>query len=180
VKTALACLAGVLALATGVHVAWACDCVPPDPDVYLQQYPAAFVGRLVETRANHTVYVFAVEQAVKGDLGDTVEVVSAAYDAACGLEGRNGRRVGVFLRRKAGHWESSSCLQIAPAELERAAVDAGLTVTGPGAEETPSPSPQAAEPGPSSGDSRVPEILAGAAILAGAGVLLMLVRRRLR
>ena len=54
-------------------------------------------------------YVFRVDQAVKGDLPETITVRSAIDGAACGLGQGVGVSRGVFLRLVDGHWTTNFC-----------------------------------------------------------------------
>ena len=83
----------------------ACSCAEPDPIRTLAEVPAAFVGTVVDIRRiNHqsdfidVVFVFDVDEWVKGDLGDTVEIGSSEHGASCGFELVPGERSGVFVR----------------------------------------------------------------------------------
>ena len=117
------------ALAAGVDPARACSCAREDPRTVLAQADAAFVGTLLERRgaatprssADAVTLVFRVVETVKGRLGATVEVVTAASGASCGVEARIGQTIGLFLDRDGGVWRSNLCRQVAPAELRAAA-----------------------------------------------------------
>ena len=96
----------------------------------LDSADAAFIGRVVETRAapaddgeRELVYVFAVDSVVKGDLDDRVEVVSPLGGAACGFELRRDEASGILLRRDPVRetWTGGLCGQIAVGELIAAA-----------------------------------------------------------
>ncbi len=83
----------------------ACSCMPPDAIRTLDEVPAAFVGTVVDIRPiKHpsewldVLVVFEVDEWVKGDLGDVVEMASSAYGASCGFELELGQRSGVFVR----------------------------------------------------------------------------------
>ena len=83
-------------LAGGVESGQACSCALPDPRAALAQADGAFVGTLVSRRQleQQAVLVFSVERTLKGSIGRTVEVRTAANGAgvrprsAC----RNARR----------------------------------------------------------------------------------------
>ena len=115
----------VAALAAAVEPARACSCIQPDPWIFLKQADGAFVGRLTgkedldEGRARLT---FAVERAVKGEIGASVQVVTANNGAACGIEASVGQRIGLFLSREGGRWIGTLCWQVAPEDLLAAAV----------------------------------------------------------
>ena len=96
----------------------------------LDSADAAFIGRIVETRPvpggegeRELVYVFAVDSAVKGELGARVEVVSPLGGAACGFELRLDEASGILLRRDTVRevWLGGLCGQIAVGELIAAA-----------------------------------------------------------
>lgn len=99
----------------------ACSCAQLDPATGLAEYPAAFVGTLVDVSGQigafldsgaDTVYRFEVDEWVKGDLGDFVDVHSPAGGASCGIEVGVGNRTGVFLRVENGQLTSSLCSTI--------------------------------------------------------------------
>jgi hypothetical protein len=89
----------------------------------------AFVGTFVEKREPDNpqssladaVYVFRVDQVVKGSLPARIEVVSATSGASCGLEVSPGDRIGLFLSRDGPSWRSHLCAQIDPQRLLAAA-----------------------------------------------------------
>jgi hypothetical protein len=96
----------------------------------LDSADAAFIGRVVETRAaparegvRELVYVFSVDSVVKGELGERVEVVSPLGGAACGFELRRDEASGILLRRDTIRelWIGGLCGQIAVGELIAAA-----------------------------------------------------------
>ena len=125
-STVLVLLVAVAAATT--NEAAACSCAPGDPRRMLAQSDAAFVGRLVErssgpvsSSADPAIYRFKVEQTVKGQLGEHVDVVAAASGASCGIEARLGERIGLFLGRSGGGWRSSLCQQVDPQQLLAAA-----------------------------------------------------------
>ena len=115
IAVALAVTLSVFAFADGP--AHACSCAIGDPRDALHASDAAFVGALVSKDVNDqtAIYTFSVETSVKGDLGDSVDVESAAYGAACGFEVRVGRRIGILLRLQGdGDWAGGLCTQIDP------------------------------------------------------------------
>ena len=114
----------VASLAAAVEPARACSCIPPDPWSYLAKADGAFVGRLVsrrETGDGRASLLFNVERAVKGKIGDTVEVETANNGAACGIETSVGRRIGLFLVRERDAWTGHLCWQVEPEDLLAAA-----------------------------------------------------------
>lgn len=129
-KVAALCLAVLAAaLAARVEPAQACSCALGDPRAALARADAAFVGTLLERREppslrSSTVtvtLVFRVERAVKGRLGRTVEVRTAAGGASCGIELEVGQRIGLLLDRDGAGWNGTLCGQVAPARLLEAA-----------------------------------------------------------
>lgn len=89
-----------------------------DPSTVLDEYPAAFVGTLVDVdgqlaavfnSAADTIYRFEVENWVKGDLGPVVEIHSAANGASCGIEVGVGNRAGIIVRVDGDEYHSSLC-----------------------------------------------------------------------
>ena len=125
-KALLACVALLFAasLAAGVEPGRACSCALPDPRETLARGDGAFVGTLVSRREadQHAVLVFSVDRALKGSIGETVEVRTASNGAACGLEAPVGTRVGLVLERRGGAWHGYLCWQFAPDELLAAAL----------------------------------------------------------
>jgi len=96
----------------------ACSCAELDPAAALADYPAAFVGKLVDVDGQlgavfrsdaDTIYRFEVETWVKGDLGTLVEVHAAASGASCGIEVGIGNRAGIFLNVDGDQYSSSLC-----------------------------------------------------------------------
>lgn len=79
----------------------------------IERADAAFVGRLIEIRPfappappspsspQPSILTFAVEQRVKGDLKEQVEIVSFG-SGMCGIDGSVGRRMGLVLTRAQG------------------------------------------------------------------------------
>ncbi len=111
-------------LAGGVESGQACSCALPDPRAALAQADGAFVGTLVSRRQldQQAVLEFAVDRALKGSIGKTVEVRTASSGAACGIEAPIGTRVGLVLERRDGAWHGHLCWQFAPEELLAAAL----------------------------------------------------------
>jgi len=96
----------------------ACSCAELDPSTALDEYPAAFVGTLVDVDGQlgavfssdaDTIYRFEVENWVKGDLGPVVEIHSAANGASCGIEVGVGNRAGIMVRVDGDEYHSSLC-----------------------------------------------------------------------
>ncbi len=124
------------ALAVAVEPARACSCLPPDPWALLAKTDGAFVGRLVSRReadGDRAILVFSVERAVKGEIGDTVEIETPKSGASCGLEMPVGERIGLFLGRDGGKWFGNLCAQVAPEDLLAATVLPAPNGSGPAA-----------------------------------------------
>ena len=98
-----------------------------DPVTMLNEADAAFVGRPIAqeipndgpvfSTADPVVYTFEVEKAVKGDIGDQVEVHSLRSGASCGLEFRlpHRNRAGITLHlNEDGTYSSWLCDMIDP------------------------------------------------------------------
>ena len=97
------------------------SCLPLDPRAALADADAAFVGRLVEAPdmsgqvpvGNEDLWVFEVEEWVKGDLGARVEVlapVATSVDFEFGV----GERVGVLIEMRGDVPTSSGCSTTSP------------------------------------------------------------------
>ena len=119
----------VAAVALGVPIATAaaCSCVGGDPRVRLSGADAAFVGTVVIKRRvpgfatpRSFEYVFSVEKPYKGSLGATVVVRASGDGDTCGLDLRDGARIGLLLREDDGRWTAGLCDLIEPTELEEA------------------------------------------------------------
>lgn len=128
-RLALALTVALAALAATAGPAQACSCAGPiDPRGVLASADAAFVGTLVERRdpggnssGSPVTLVFKVEEALKGSLGETVEVTTAASSASCGIDAEIGSQTGVVLRRQGGVWTAGLCDQLSAAALRAAA-----------------------------------------------------------
>jgi hypothetical protein len=103
--------------------ALACSCAPGDPRDMLELSDGAFTGTLLErvVEGDQAIHTFRVDHAVKGEIGETVQVRSHRDGATCGLEIGIGQRVGLFLDREGAEWLSTLCQQIDPDELLAAA-----------------------------------------------------------
>ncbi len=118
----------------------ACSCAGPiDLKTSIDGAEAAFVGTLIEKRdagmgdfGGESVYVFEVEEWVKGDLGEVIEVRSASDGAGCGFEFFGEERIGAFLRLEGGDLESGLCEQVDPDALLVAAKGPVMSTTGIG------------------------------------------------
>jgi hypothetical protein len=120
-------VAAVLAVVVTAVPAKACSCALGDPRDALEAADAAFIGTLLsqapnpEDEGQTSTYTFTVDEEVKGQLGETVEVQSSSNGASCGLEVPIGGQTGLFLDGDAAQWSSSLCAQIDPEELRAAA-----------------------------------------------------------
>lgn len=112
-----------------------------DPTTGLAEYPAAFVGTLVEVEGQigaafssdaDTIYRFEVEQWVKGDLGEVVDIHSSANGASCGIEVGVGNRAGIFVSEQDGHFASSLCATIDADVLLAGSEPLAVGAPGPG------------------------------------------------
>ena len=122
---------GALALLMPALPAAACSCAYSDARDRLAEADGAIVGTLVESHpvdppvdnsGEDTIYTFTVDEEVKGDFGETLEVHAPYSGASCGIEVGIGQQTGLFLdQREDGAWASSLCAQIAPEELREAA-----------------------------------------------------------
>ncbi len=130
-------LAAITLLAVAVTwVPWsaqpasACTCAQRDPVTMLNEADAAFVGRPIAheipndgpviSSADPVVYTFEVERAVKGDIGDQVEVHSLRLGASCGIEflSPTSNRSGITLHlNEDGTFSSGLCDMVDPDEL---------------------------------------------------------------
>jgi hypothetical protein len=120
--------AAAAALVEAPAPAWACSCAVVDPEAALDGADAAFVGTLETRRESNRGPVrstgdpvtlgFRVEQVLKGDLGERVEVVTAASGASCGIEARPGERLTLLLSRDRGRWQSGLCDRLAAERLD--------------------------------------------------------------
>jgi hypothetical protein len=116
----------------------ACSCaVPSDIQSWVDESEAAFVGTLIEKVgddfAGEALYVFAVEEWVKGDLGEVIEVHSAANGAACGFEFWDpDQRIGAVIHEEGGELHGGLCSQIDPDVLLAAMRGPAPSATGLG------------------------------------------------
>lgn len=117
--------ATVLAAAISVVLpvpAHGCSCATPsDLNEWVDQSEAVFVGTMVEKLVGgqdqfggqEAIYVFEVETWVKGDLGDVIEVHSAADGAGCGFEfWTPERRTGAAIWEENGRLQGGLCSQV--------------------------------------------------------------------
>lgn len=101
----------------------ACSCaMPPDIAAWVDESEAAFVGTLLEKRdagmgdfGAESIYVFEVEQWVKGNAGEVIEVRSSSDGASCGFEFWDpDQRIGAVLREEGGELHGGLCDQVEP------------------------------------------------------------------
>lgn len=128
----------------------ACSCAPVHPRAGLKSADGAVVGSLIsrgEPKGEGGVlsggesvnWTFDVEVAVKGDIGETVDVVSAWSGVSCGLGVHVGERVGVLLTLgDRGRWRSGLCYTLDANDL--------LAAAGPLPGSIPSPVPDINRP----------------------------------
>ena len=113
------------------EVAVACSCVSVVPSRDLPKYDAAFVGNVLSHRVEHpnapimssidpAYWTFDVDRVVKGNLPNQLVVRTASSGASCGLELRDGDRVGLLLTREGDAYTSGLCSQVDPDVLARA------------------------------------------------------------
>lgn len=125
-KSRLLALVVFAIVATAVP-AKACSCAMGDPRDALKASDGAFIGTLLsvtphaEDEGQNSTYTFTVDEEVKGDLGETVDVVSATSGASCGIEVPIGGQTGLFLNTTETGWSSSLCQQVDPDQLREAA-----------------------------------------------------------
>jgi hypothetical protein len=110
----------------GTGDALACTCANVPARQRLDAADAAFIGRVLETRpapsrdgVRELVYVFTVDNVVKGEIGATVDVESPADPAACGFELEREETSAILLRRDVDGegWIGGLCGQMAIGEL---------------------------------------------------------------
>lgn len=100
----------------------ACSCAAPtDLAAFVGEADAAFVGTLVDRRDTpdfQAIYVFEVEEWVKGDVGEVIEVQSGQGGGDCGFEFWDpDQRIGALLYHDGGELHGGMCSQVEPAEL---------------------------------------------------------------
>jgi hypothetical protein len=121
-RLAIVPLVLLLALMTA-EAASACSCVATHPANRLAQAPAALVGVVEASRAlddnpglSSHVYTLRVERAVKGPLGERVDVL-APGGTSCTLTLKVGERLGLLLSGEPGNWTVYSCSIVDPEAL---------------------------------------------------------------
>jgi hypothetical protein len=144
---ALIALGGAL---LGAESAQACSCAYIPPKQQLRAADGAVVARLVALRPDEPPeadgdlqpvgwaadYVYRIGRVLKRGPGlrRGRRLVIRSYTDGCGLPDRKRVRYGLFLDRRRGRWEASLCSVVSPAQMRRAAGDAGAA--GGGAERT--------------------------------------------
>lgn len=121
IAVAVAFLAAVLSPIFALP-AEACSCASPgEIDEWIDTSEAVFVGTLVDQRdagssddfGQESLYVFEVEEWVKGDLGDVIEVRSASDGGSCGFEfWESDMRTGAAISLDEGELHGNLCSQI--------------------------------------------------------------------
>ncbi|MBW3615695.1 MAG: hypothetical protein KY439_10370 [Actinobacteria bacterium] len=134
-RLALVAAVAASALVSTAAPAAACSCAA-DADssvaARLAEADAAFVGTYLgrndplanepaATGARTVISQFKVEAAVKGEVGETADVASAADEASCGIAPATGERVGLLLTRAPGGFRSDLCSRVNPDALVSAA-----------------------------------------------------------
>ena len=104
------------------------ELTPTEPRAVVAEADAAFIGTLVavapkEPRslspAAQHILTFAVEEELKGELGDRVEVTSTLGGASCGHDGTIGRRGAYVLSRRDGVWGPWSMTEVTVEAVRR-------------------------------------------------------------
>ena len=103
----------------------ACTCVRSDPRDQLNESDAAFIGEFVSKRADpndefQSIYTFEVQEPIKGDLTQSIEVTSGSNEGSCGFTLEPGQRTALFLYGTPEHWTSGACSQVSPQEMREA------------------------------------------------------------
>ena len=128
-KRVLAAVSIGLALALLPVVAKACSCYIGDVRDALDEADGAFIGTYLAQRPvnpaepwGQAIFTFSVQEEVKGELAETVEVRAQTQSSACGLGTGGGEQIGLLLyTTRSGAWTSSSCSQLSPEQMREAA-----------------------------------------------------------
>jgi hypothetical protein len=199
-RVLLAGVVGALSLVVASAApSFACSCAAVSTAQYVDGADVVVTGtltgvepppkRAVMSSGDPATYTFSVDRAYKGDVGDTVTVVSAISGASCGLEGmREGARYVLFASKGGGGgpgdgalW-ASLCGGTAPwsAALEEEVVRAaGPGATPPSAAPAGAGSPvvtPADQDRPTGAGPEEPEggfLALPVALVAGAGLVLL-------
>ena len=126
VRVALVCAAVAMSIPLIAGTARACTCLPGDPRSRLLAADAAAIVSVetapTDRRPSERVrWRLRVLEALKGDLGGHVEVVTSSSSASCGLGLARGHEYGLLLSREGNQWTSGLCSQVEAAALRRAA-----------------------------------------------------------
>jgi hypothetical protein len=129
-KRTLSLVAVAVALLAGALPARACSCYPAE-DVRedLLRSDGAFIGTFLSERPAEDdpqwtkVMTFRVDEELKGELGESVDVYTGSQGSMCGLYAQEGARLGLLLWLDAttGRWWSGSCSVRDKEELRAAA-----------------------------------------------------------
>ena len=124
---ALVLMASLLVVVGPAGEAEACSCALPDPTTALEQSDAAFIGTLLERPdpipapgQTTAIWVFQVDEWIKGDLGEQVGVHSGFGGGDCGFEIAADEQTGVFLHNDGRRPSGGLCSTTSP-EAMRAA-----------------------------------------------------------
>ena len=184
----------------GASPAQACSCAGGTTAEFTERADAVFTGRLVSrdvprelrTSADPALHVFAVDAVAKGAVSERQEVLSPASGASCGLELTGEGTVVVFATRTADPYINASgpeleddqyyaylCDGSAPLTAELEAELGPLQPAAPATEAATPVEPRAAATTAPDRDGPTPAllVLAGGAVLLGAGALLLRRRR---
>jgi len=164
--------------------ALACSCVPHPPvEKAIEQSDAVFTGTVtasdpptggeIWSGAVPITYTFAVDRVVAGEVGSTVEVTTAAMEASCGIEFREGTRYVVFATESGGFLETNLCTRTEQINATTGEYPPGKTTS----EIEATPSEVAMDPTSENGEgpSVWPWVTGGAVVTTALG--LVLVRR---
>ena len=127
-RVLIASVVVAVALAVGSAApAQACSCAGgPLTAEALADAEGAFVGT-VQGRMGKVI-AFEVERVYAGRIGAAVEVSAGTNSASCGIEASLGERLGLFVGKHGGGWQSSLCSVRDPADFE--ALSAGYEPDG--------------------------------------------------
>lgn len=126
-------VAAIVGILSQTLPAAACSCVEEDLRDALERSDGAIVGTLLERRPATDengqpdpwiyVFTFRVDEALKGEFAETVEVRGGSDGASCGLSAEEGQQLGLLMSfdESDGTWGSGLCSQTSPEELRKAA-----------------------------------------------------------
>jgi hypothetical protein len=159
--------------------AHACLCVMGQPAKHARTADAVFTGRVIDTGSGRgaVVYDVTVDRVWKGDVADRVQVTSGAQSSACGLPDLP---VGVpilwFASGEQPHLGAGLCSGTGASSAEN--VRAVTQVLGQPGEPVAPPEDELSSPDESRYDDLFVALGVGGGVLAGAGILYVVVRRR--